>query len=286
MLTRPRIFAPAALTLALILGACHKENKTDNTLAQDTTLSRDLQLANRDTAAQPQLSDVPAAPAPAPAAAPTPAPKPKPKPVSHPAPAPAPAPTTTASGNVVEHTTKGSEPGVATIAAGTSIGMTSNDKICTNTNHVGDRFTATVDQAVVGSNGAVIPAGAKAVIVVTQLKKSNNANDPIQMTFNVQSLSWNGKSYPVDASIDHVDVEKVRNSSTGNDAKKVVGGAVVGAILGRIIGGNTKGTIIGAATGAAAGTAVAMGTADYEGCIPQGGKITIKLNSPAQVQAE
>jgi outer membrane lipoprotein SlyB len=106
------------------------------------------------------------------------------------------------------------------------------------------------------------------------------------MTFAVQSISWNGKSYPVDASIDHVDVQKVRNSSTGNDAKKVIGGAVAGAIIGQIIGHNTKGTVIGAATGAAAGTAVAMGTADYEGCVPAGGNIRIKLNSPATIQAE
>jgi hypothetical protein len=162
--------------------------------------------------------------------------------------------------------------------------MTSNDRVCTNTNKAGDRFTATVTNAVTGTGGAVIPAGARAVVQIAELKRSENATDNIQMVFNVLSLSWNGKTYPVDASIEHVDVEKVRNSTKGNDAKKVVGGAVVGAILGQVIGKNTKSTVIGAATGAAAGTAVAMGTANYEGCVPNGGNIKIKLTDAATVQ--
>jgi len=49
----------------------------------------------------------------------------------------------------------------------------SGSRICTNTNHVGDRFNATVTQAVVGSNGAVIPAGATASVEVTALKRSD-----------------------------------------------------------------------------------------------------------------
>jgi hypothetical protein len=281
-----------ALSVALVAGGCNKDNGKNGTLAQDSTLTRDLQMANADTAAQPQLKDVPpadsssaaaAAPA-APARRPAPArTKPRTRAPSSSMPAPA-APTTTPSGNSVSTSSSGTEAALGTVPAGTSISLTSNDRICTNTNKPGDRFTATVTNAVVGSNGAVIPAGAKALIQVTELKRSENATSPIQMTFSVLSLSFNGKTYPVTASIDHVDVDKVRNSSTGNDAKKVAGGAIIGAILGQVIGHNTKSTVIGAAGGAAAGTAVAMGTANYEGCVPQGGNISIKLTEPATVQ--
>jgi hypothetical protein len=285
-----RVLAPLALSVALVAGGCNKDNGKNGTLAQDSTLTRDLQMANADTAAQPQLKDVPpaesaaaaapAAPAPRPAPART---KPRTRAPSSSMPAPA-APTTTPSGNSVSTSSSGTEAALGTVPAGTSISLTSNDRICTNTNKPGDRFTATVTNAVVGSNGAVIPAGAKALIQVTELKRSENATSPIQMTFSVLSLSFNGKTYPVTASIDHVDVDKVRNSSTGNDAKKVAGGAIIGAILGQVIGHNTKSTVIGAAGGAAAGTAVAMGTANYEGCVPQGGNISIKLTEPATVQ--
>ncbi len=280
-----RTLAPLALSLALVVGAC-SDRKNDNSMAQDSSLSRDLALANSDSSASPQLSDVPSNPPASEPAAAAPAPRPaapKPRPAAT-RPRSTPTTTTTPSGNTAKTSAAGSEAALASVPAGSEISMTSNDRICTNTNKAGDRFTATVANSVTGTNGAVIPAGAKAVIQVADLKRSENATDNIQMVFNVLSLSWNGKTYPVNAAIEHVDVEKVRNSSTGNDAKKVVGGAVVGAILGQVIGKNTKSTVIGAATGAAAGTAVAMGTANYEGCVPNGGNIRIKLTEPATIQ--
>ena len=70
---------------------------------------------------------------------------------------------------------------------------------------------------------------------------------------------------------------------SGKDAQKVAIGAAIGAGIGQILGKDTKSTVIGAATGAAAGTAVAMGTANYEGCIPQGGRMTISLTAPATI---
>ena len=46
--------APLALTFALGVAACSKgDNKADTSLAQDTALNRDLQLATGDTTAQP-----------------------------------------------------------------------------------------------------------------------------------------------------------------------------------------------------------------------------------------
>ncbi|HEY9426193.1 MAG TPA: glycine zipper 2TM domain-containing protein [Gemmatimonadaceae bacterium] len=281
-----RALAPLALSLALVVGACSDRNN-DNSMAQDSSLSRDLALANADSSASPQLSDVPSnAPESTQPAASAPAPKPAaPRPrTTTTRPRSTPTTTTTPSGNTAQTSAAGSEAALASVPAGSEISMTSNDRVCTNTNKAGDRFTATVANSVTGTNGAVIPAGAKAVIQIADMKRSENATDNIQMVFNVLSLSWNGKTYPVNAAIEHVDVEKVRNSSTGNDAKKVVGGAVVGAILGQVIGKNTKSTVIGAATGAAAGTAVAMGTANYEGCVPSGGNIQIKLNEAATIQ--
>ena len=77
----------------------------------------------------------------------------------------------------------------------------------------------------------------------------------------------------------------MRNSTKGNDAKKVIGGAVIGAVVGQVIGKDAKGTVIGAATGAAAGTAAAAATANFEGCVNDGGRIVIKLTGPLTVRA-
>ena len=57
-----RILAPLAFAAAFAVsaGACNKD-KNAGALSQDTTLNRDLALANKDSAAQPQLKDVPPA---------------------------------------------------------------------------------------------------------------------------------------------------------------------------------------------------------------------------------
>ena len=55
-----KIATPVLLTVTLALGACKQGDKPEDALAQDTSLAHDLQLANADSMAQPQLKDVPA----------------------------------------------------------------------------------------------------------------------------------------------------------------------------------------------------------------------------------
>lgn len=289
--------APFSLAIALTLGACTvSDSKSDTSLAQDTALNRDLQLANRDTALQPQLNDVPATPA-----VETPAPLPTthaPRPTaSHAATRPAPRPATptapttrtTASGNTETRNPTGSAASsgggaVGTIPSGTALSLRSNSRVCTNTYTVGQTFSATVASSVTGTNGASIPAGATVTLEVTQLKRSENANDKIIMEFAVRSVSFGGKTYAVTGTVADADVERVRNQPKSKDTQKVVGGAVIGAIAGQILGKSTKSTVIGAAAGAAAGAGAASATANYEGCVPDGGSIAINLTAPLQVR--
>jgi hypothetical protein len=276
----PRLNASLVLTLALLAGAC-SDKKTD-TLAQDTMLNRDIQLASGDTAAVPALTDVAPGAATAPAAprasTPTTTTR-RPTPTTR-----TPSSATTSSGNTVTRTPAGSAARVGTIASGSTLNLTSGSTVCTNTNKVGDRFNATVSEAVSGSNGAVIPAGATATVEVTELKRSENANDNVVMGFSVVSVRFGGHTYPVSATTSYAQVTKVRNEPKSKDVQKVVGGAVIGAIAGQILGKSTKGTVIGAAAGGAAGAAAAAATANYEGCVNAGGRISATLNSSTQVQ--
>lgn len=329
----------AVCTVALFaLAACRSDKKsTVDVLAQDSSLTRDLQLAHRDTAAQPQLQDVPTTPPPvAPRVAtveraPVPVARPAARPVARTLPQrtaespvreptrqtsqqatqqtsqqagqvadqvspPAPTPVRvripavlTPSGNTVESgpaVAGQSEGRVGVVSAGTSLALATGQRVCTNTNTVGDRITATLADAVTGSNGVVIPAGATAVLEVTSLKRSEQAGENMDVGLVARSVMYEGKSYPVDGEITDAQTEKVR-AEGGSDAGKVLGGAAVGAILGRIMGGQskTKGTIIGAAGGAAAGAILANQTAKYDACIPSGGRVTVKLDSPMSVQA-
>jgi hypothetical protein len=282
-----RIAAPLALSLALIASAC-SDKKSDDSLAQDTSLNRDLQMANQDTAV-PALQDVPATGAPTTSAS-APAPRAParttPRPPARTTPRPAtPTTTTTASGNTVTKGSSGSERATGTIPAGSEIELTSNSRVCTNTHKVGQRFSATVSNTVTGSNGATIPAGATATVEITELNRSENVNDPVKMGFRVVSVTFNGRTYAIDATTTYANVDRVRNQPKSKDVQKVAGGAVVGAILGQVLGKDTKGTVIGAAAGAAAGAGAAAATANYEGCVPSGGRLTITLDNSATVQA-
>jgi hypothetical protein len=274
----PRLSASLVLSIALFAGACAK---SDNTAAADSALNKDIQLANGDTAAQPALTDVPAATATTPATS-TKTTTPKTTTTTRTT-TTRPSTSTTSSGNTVTRNPSGTASRTGTIAAGSTLNLASSSTVCTNTNHVGDRFNATVTNAVTGSNGAVIPAGATAHIEVTELKRSENANDNVVMGFRVTSVSFGGHTYPVSATTSSAEVTKVRNQPKNKDIQKVIGGAAIGAIAGQILGKSTKATVIGAAAGGAAGAGAAAATANYEGCVNSGGHITATLNSAATV---
>lgn len=269
-----RITAASLAIASLTLAACAGDSsKTDSTaLKNDSALAANMAMANRDSASL-TLSDTatssttkaptnPPAVTKAPTKTTTTPKKTTPAPTKT---APAPAPASARTG---------------TIASGTTIALASSSKVCTNTNAVGDNITATTTEAISGTNGAAIPSGATVHMTVTNLKRSENANDKIIMEFRVNSISFGGKTYPIEASVAEADVERIRDQPQSKDVQKVAVGAAAGAIAGKILGKSTKATVIGGAAGAAAGAATAAATANYQGCINQGARITVRLDAP------
>lgn len=292
---------PAVLAAALVITACGNDKTSDDILAQDSSLTRDLALANQDTLSQPQLQDVPANAEKTQVAESVPVEAPRirvvsrgsgsttPPPVvrrtqSAPAPETTQQPVVTENGNAVTEGARGSERQLGVIASGEQISLYSGQRVCTNTNSVGDRFTATLVEAVQGTNGAMIPAGATAIVEVTRSSRSNGANDPVELELAVRSITINGRSYQVSSIVTSAQVDRIRAESGSDDARKVATGAAIGAIAGQILGRRTKSTVIGAATGAAAGAVIAARTSHYDGCIPTGGRIAIRLTEPLYVQ--
>ena len=288
------------LAAAVVTAAC-SDRKNGDPLAQDTSLVRDLALANQDTASKPELRDVPVTSEPQPVASePEPAPAPRrtvtpvvrrttqKKTTTPPKPAPAPVtPTvrTTESGNTERVTESGSEGRLGVVSSGSEIALSAGQRICTNTNSVGDRFTAEIADPVMGANGTVIPVGATAVVSITSLHRSEKAGDDIEIGLRVESIAYGGKTYPVSSETTYAQVDKVRSQSSGETARKVATGAAIGAVLGQILGHKTKSTVIGAGAGAAAGAVIANRNADYDGCVPSGGRITIRLTEPLTIHA-
>jgi hypothetical protein len=268
----------AYLALVAVFAACGNKD-------QATPDSRQVELTPAPVA-QPQLADT--AVSLAPAAAVTKATKaPAPKPARKPAPTPAAPEVASQPAPAVPKPASAPAPSASTtgvIAAGVPLGTTLGTRVCTNTHKVGDQVTATLGNAVPGTNGALIPAGATVTLRVSESQRGENGKEGIRLAFEPVSVAFAGTSYTIDGSAVMTQMQTVRAQTTGDQAKKVVGGAVIGAIAGELLGRKAKTAVIGAAVGAAAGGVVAAGTADWNGCLAEGANLTVTLMSPVTVK--
>jgi hypothetical protein len=279
-----------ALSLLALFAACRDRSSADANAAADSAFARDIALAQRQAPPQTVFNDAPiggttnaaptkAAPAPKPEPPRARAPRPTPKREEPPAPvrrtprATPPAPVAT---QPTPAPAARPGPAAGVIGTGSRIGMTINERACTLSALVGDKFTATVNNTTVGTNGATIRAGTTVVLEVSSVERA----DPVENSrihFRVRAIDVNGESYPADGDVTTLSAMETSRVSAGNDKTKVVGGAIAGAILGRVLGGGTKGTVIGAAAGAAAGTAAAKATQKSDACLPDGGSLQLTL---------
>jgi hypothetical protein len=274
-----------ALPLMLAAGACGDKNDRD-ALKKDE-MDRQLDLAMKGDSAPATYGDTatgvqpvpdrtaPLTPTPKPAPRATqrtPAPAPRPRTVDNtPTPAPAPRPTT--------RTVSSTAP------SGTSASLTLNETLSTQTNRVGDSFTATLQSDIRGENGeVVVPAGATVRGRLTEVNKSGQVGQTGVIKVAFESVSFGGRSYPLDATVTQANPQRHNRTTTAQTATKIGAGAAAGAVLGKVLGKSTKNTIKGAVIGAAAGTAIAMGTADVDVVLPAGSAMTIKLDSPIEVR--
>ena len=277
--------------VALAACAACSDKESTSRAAADSSLSRDLSLANAQTSAAPQLQDTATSPTPAPAShaqredRPAPVrthtarrpqveqppqqshaapPAVQPTPVM-PAPTPAQMPAAT--------------PARGEIGSGSTFALTNGTKVCTS-NVPGDKIVATLNESVTGSNGAVIPSGSTVVLEVASVTPGENGSDP-KIALRVRSVVVSDKTYSVAGDVTPLaPLDKTKIADGGTDKTKVVGGAIAGAILGQMIGHNTKGTLIGAAAGAATGAAVGHNGEQWAACLPAGAPLRLTLSSP------
>jgi len=279
---RSRLLVP--LVAAVLAAGCRDRTPAPSA---DSSLVQDLAMAQRAGPGPEVFNDAPvggAAPA-APAKA-RPTPRPEPPRASAPRPRPTPrreSPPATVAQAPRQSTPQAEAPAPAparaagVIGAGTGIGMTINGRVCTNTALAGDKFTATVTNATMGSNGAMIPAGATVVLEVASV----NQTDPVEnsrIEFRVRAIDVDGSARQADGDITTLASMEKAQASGGDERKKVIGGAIAGAVLGQIFGRSTKSTVIGAAAGAAAGTAAAHASRSTFACLPQGSALRLTLS--------
>ncbi|MDB4982452.1 MAG: hypothetical protein JWM82_3204, partial [Myxococcales bacterium] len=188
-----RLIRRLAPTLALLasVASCRDRAKSENASTPDSALANDLAMAQRQVLPQTVFNDAPVwgttsasrsagAPDPRPGPPKARAPRPTPTPRRESPPAPvtrSPRPTPPQPTPVAQQPTPAPTPAPAAgvIGVGSRVGMTTNGRVCARSALAGDKFTATVSTATMGSNGAVIPAGATVVLEVASVDRA----DPI-----------------------------------------------------------------------------------------------------------
>src|SRR5215207_6734760 len=233
MLPAARRLLPALSVLAL-LAAC-RDRASDGSTATaaattDSAFVRDLAMAQRQAPPQTVFNDAPLGGTmnAAPAATPSPelprarTPRPTPAPTRRTPPAPVartPRPTAPEPAPVAEEPAPApaANASAGVIGAGTRVGMTTNDRVCTLA-LAGDKFTATVSSATMGSNGASIPAGATVVLEVTSVERA----DPVESSrihFHVRAIDVNGEPHPAEGDVTVVGTMQPVRVSGGSDRK-------------------------------------------------------------------
>ena len=183
------------------------------------------------------------------------------------------------------------------VPAGTEMRATLDTPLSTKTSKPGDRFTATVSQPVHGSNGAVIPAGARVEGEVAEAEQgktlpSVRGRGKLNLRFRDIVLP-NGQTVPLIATLVSVnntsgkntqkaDNEgQVQSGTKGKDVAKDVGiGAGIGTVAGLIFGAPLKGLAIGAL----AGGGYVLATNGKDVSLPAETGMVIRLDQPLSIQ--
>jgi hypothetical protein len=167
---------------------------------------------------------------------------------------------------------------VRAIPAGTVLTFEVRESLSTSSSDAGDTFSLVLVDAVSGSAGAMLQAGASARGLVTDSRPSTGPADSSVLGLRVTSVEAAGSQRQIvgetqSATLDH----STRDSGT-RSAATVATGAAAGAIIGQIIGRDTRSTVTGAAVGAAVGMGVALTTRGGHAELPVGSRIVVRLS--------
>lgn len=150
-----------------------------------------------------------------------------------------------------------------TVPTGTRITIRTIDAVDSDTNKIGDRFQASLEEAVVVGDVTVVPKGATVYGRLSEVKEAGQLQGRSELKLELTGILVNGQTVPL-VTGDY----SLSGSSRGiSTAKRVGGGAALGAIIGGIAGGG-KGAAIGAGVGAGAGTAVQIMTKGEQVHVP------------------
>ena len=134
------------------------------------------------------------------------------------------------------------------IPAGTQLVVRTIDAIDSTTNHVGDRFQASLEEPLNVDGSVVVEKGADVFGRLEESKETGTFSGRSELKLELTGIVVDGKTLPLVTG----DYDLSGKSKGASTAKRTVGGAAIGSIIGAIAGGG-KGAAIGAGAGAGVG---------------------------------
>ena len=165
-----------------------------------------------------------------------------------------------------------------TLPQGTLIRVRTIDPIDVDASQAGMKFKASIDDPLMVGGSVVVPRGADAVLQAAKVQQSGSMKGSDLIQLKINSITVNGKAYPVVTTF-----QEVKGGSEGKSTtKKTAGGAGLGAIIGVIAGGG-KGAAIGAAVGGVTGLVVSS-AGEQHLKVPSESRLEFKLESALAIQ--
>jgi hypothetical protein len=166
------------------------------------------------------------------------------------------------------------------IPSGTAIRVRTIDPIEAKSARSGDRFSGSLADPLKNSSGTVlIPRGASVQLSAVRVTKSSRISGRDRIDLKVESITFNGKSYPVVTTI----AESKGGGKGSRTLRRTGVGAGAGALIGGIAGGGA-GAAVGALAGGGAGTAVAAATGGKHLTIPPETVLSFQLQSALKIE--
>jgi hypothetical protein len=172
-------------------------------------------------------------------------------------------------------------PTVRTLEAGTTMSFTVDRTVSTDTDGIGDAFTATLLSPVFDSDGnELVAAGSPSTWVVTEASTENGQS---VLAIRLESIELAGDRTPVAATVVNASMDTDDPDSDQETAVKIGVGAAAGAIVGQVLGRSTESTLAGAGVGAVVGTAVALSTRGGHATLPAGSRLEVRIDEPVTI---
>jgi hypothetical protein len=168
-----------------------------------------------------------------------------------------------------------------TVPDNTTMDVTLNTALASDTSRVEQRVNATVASPVIVDGDTVIPSGSALSGHVTQVDESDKIKGRAELAFRFTTLTVGDVTYDIDTK----PLSYVAEGTKKDDAVKIGVGAAAGAVIGAIAGGK-KGAAIGTAVGAGAGTGVVLATDGKEIRLAEGRKLKVSLTNPLTIRTK